>query len=428
MNNNFVRILISGVVATLAQRFLGLNPVSFIGFAFFILVFTAISFAFNTLYPKKTNTPLEQELEDTRKRVRDKKLSKIYKIVFSILFGYIALNSAINYISFEYDLFNKGFDSRNTTSANIITTNKAIKKFSIKNKYYSIHKYKNKYYILQTNKYAKNHKKYLTLNSRAYYYLLVDDIINMPNCKEIIDNLVGITYKEVSTFQMIFIPLWISNKPIREVLQKEFINDIKKTCKNKQEKLKQEQYNKLKQKDLSTLSIQELAILIKKQYKKTAYIKDTRFAIKLFDELNKRPYKQVKQIKNIDVYGYQFMLMKYLNLFKKKETLNKILQKYNYGVVYSFILPVVASPLDIEDQKYSHLRLVDMKNNKRYILHKRNIKHIKVIDSKVIILKKDDTKIVLDNIAKQDQDKIAKLILAMIKNIALIEKEYFTMK
>jgi homospermidine synthase len=120
--------------------------------------------------------------------------------------------------------------------------------------------------------------------------------------------------------------------------------------------------------------------------------------------------------------------MKYLNLFKKKETLNKILQKYNYGVVYSFILPVVASPLDIEDQKYSHLRLVDMKNNKRYILHKKNIKHIKVIDSKVIILKKDDTKIVLDNIAKQDQDKIAKLILAMIKNIALIEKEYFTMK
>ncbi len=122
------------------------------------------------------------------------------------------------------------------------------------------------------------------------------------------------------------------------------------------------------------------------------------------------------------------MLMKYLNLFKKKETLNKILQKYNYGVVYSFILPVIASPLDIKDQKYSHLRLVDMKNNKRYILHKKNIKHIKVIDSKVIILKKDDKKIVLDNIAKQDQDKIAKLILAMIKNIALIEKEYFTMK
>jgi len=34
MNNNFVRILISGVVTTLAQRFLGLNPISFIGFAF----------------------------------------------------------------------------------------------------------------------------------------------------------------------------------------------------------------------------------------------------------------------------------------------------------------------------------------------------------------------------------------------------------
>jgi len=257
---------------------------------------------------------------------------------------------------------------------------------------------------------------------------LVDDIINMPNCKEIIDNLVGITYKEVSTFQMIFIPLWISNKHIREVLQKEFINDIKKTCKNTQEKLQQEQYNKLKQKDLSTLNIQELAILIKKQYKKTAYIKDTLFNIKLFDELNKRPYKQVKQIKNIDLYGYQFMLMQYLNLFKKKETLNKILQKYNYGVVYSFILPVVASPLDIKAIKYSHLRLVDMKNNKRYLLHKKNINDIKTIDSKIIILKKDNTKIVLNNISKKDRDKITKIILAMIKNIALIEKEYYAMR
>jgi len=433
MNKNFIRILISGGVATVIQKASGLSPVSLVGFGLFIVVFMMVSFAFHAISSQKEKlSDLEQELENTRKRLRAKKLSKIYKIIFSIIFGYIVLNSAINFISFKYDLFNSGFKHNyNTSSATIINTTKAIKKFSYKKMYFSIYQYQNKYYILQTNKFAKNNHKYLTLYSTTYLYKIKDAIKSLKNCQEVSKNISPVIYKEINTMQMIFTPLWLVNNSIKQISWDTYsLNKLQKECKQIQidrKKYKQKQeYNKIKVKDLSTLSTKQLAVIIKKLYKHNAFIKDTRYAIKVFDEFNSRTKKQINLVKKIDVYGYQFELMRYLNLFRKKENLNKILQNYNYGVVYSFLFPVFSQPLDIAPQKYSHLRLVDLKNHKRYIFHTHNLENIKDINSTIIIKTSNMPDIVLKNISKKDTMIIVKQLKDLIKYIGFIEKRYYS--
>lgn len=196
----------------------------------------------------------------------------------------------------------------------------------------------------------------------------------------------------------------------------------------------------IKQKDLSKLTIQQLAILAQKLYRQNAYIRDTRYAIKVFDEFSTRPKEKRKAVKGIDVYGYQFKLMKYLNLFKKKEQLNDILKKYNHGVVYSFLFPSLHHPIDIPKQDFSHIRLVDLKQHKNFLLHthivaskqKKNkygvmvsYLDIKIKDTNLIVNMNGKESMVLKNIDKKDGQKIVKLLSDLIIDVRFIEKYFY---
>ena len=72
LNNNFLRILISGGIATILQRNLGLSPISLQGFLFFMFMFSIISLFWFYIFPnKKTNlNEDENELLKKTKRVK----------------------------------------------------------------------------------------------------------------------------------------------------------------------------------------------------------------------------------------------------------------------------------------------------------------------------------------------------------------------
>ena len=53
LNNNFLRIIISGGIATILQKSLGLHPISLQGFLFFMVVFMTISFIWFYIFPNK---------------------------------------------------------------------------------------------------------------------------------------------------------------------------------------------------------------------------------------------------------------------------------------------------------------------------------------------------------------------------------------
>mgnify|MGYP003533618009 CR=1 FL=1 len=63
LNNNFLRILISGGIATILQRNLGLSPISLQGFIFFMVVFMTISFIWFYIFPNKKTNLNEDENE-----------------------------------------------------------------------------------------------------------------------------------------------------------------------------------------------------------------------------------------------------------------------------------------------------------------------------------------------------------------------------
>ena len=448
MMSNFLRILISGTIATIIQKLSGLSPVSLVGFILFLVVFTLVSFGYNYFFPQKELSKLEQELIENKISKRRKKIGKFFKIVLITVLGYASINGAINYISFKYDLFDSGFHftDNNSSSATIITTNKAIKKFSHGKLYYSIHKYKNKYYILQSNKYAKNNKKYLTLNSRAYYYIFGDVIENMPNCENITNNLHGVVYKEVNQMQMIFIPLWFKNNNIRKVLQDDFIDDIKIQCQKKIDKIKKQkllkEYNKIKVSDLSKLSTYELAVLFEKLFKFNGFELDTNYAIKVFKEFDNRKDIEKRKIRNIDVYGYMYRLKANIKIYNNKNKVNEILKKYKIQVMYNFNYPNINQPLDVPIQDYSYIRIIDIKNYSRVILYANNISvkrkynmysgivpkldiNIDIANNNIVINRSFDKPYIL-KINKEDIHKVHKLLTEMIEDLSFEENQFYS--
>ena len=107
LNNNFLRILVSGGVATILQRSLELNPISLQGFLFFLVVFMTISFSWFYIFPNKKADVSDEEKELLKKQ---KELNrKIYldyaKRFLLVIFSLVILNSAINFISFKLGLF-----------------------------------------------------------------------------------------------------------------------------------------------------------------------------------------------------------------------------------------------------------------------------------------------------------------------------------
>ena len=99
LNNNFLRILVSGGIATLLQRSLGLNPISLEGFVFFLLIFSTVSYFWIFVFPKKKK---ELSQEEKEKLIKQKELdNKIYfayvKKSILIVCSLICLNIIVNF-------------------------------------------------------------------------------------------------------------------------------------------------------------------------------------------------------------------------------------------------------------------------------------------------------------------------------------------
>lgn len=173
-----------------------------------------------------------------------------------------------------------------------------------------------------------------------------------------------------------------------------------------------------KQKDypagLSKLTTQELAYKIHDLYLETAFLRKTRYATSLFEEYFTSDQAERKAVTNIDVGGYGFQLNFFLSVEEDKEQLNQILQKYNFGAVYSFILPITQIPLDMPfEPKKSHLRVVDMGSKYRYFIHKDNHDEVSATLTKNI-----------ESLAVEDKEEVGILIARLVNRINLIEQEF----
>ena len=101
LNNNFLRILISGGIATILQRSLGFEPISLQGFLFFMFVFTTISQLWFYFSPnKKTNlNEDEKELLKKQKELNKKIYLDYVKKFVLIIFSLVTLNISINNVT-----------------------------------------------------------------------------------------------------------------------------------------------------------------------------------------------------------------------------------------------------------------------------------------------------------------------------------------
>jgi hypothetical protein len=441
--NNTIRIIISGGIATVIQRAIELNPISLIGFGVFIVIFAVVSGIITYFFPYKKNK------EESKPQITyiDKilKTINIVKILSIVTIMYLILNTIVNYTSIKLGFLDGNFKYKKVHHAVVITiTQKPILSYRAingTNIYQSLFKYHNKkYYLLKTIGIPKIGDKIITRFGKFDFVKFYKKYYNRDDIEDIIKNISNVGFVQIDNIEMPFKTYWYVNDYTNVI---SFGDDIRKYYlkKHKTDKIKLEQQRKIDFNNrIKRLTTQQLANEIKRAYLKDAFINNTRDAIKLFDEFGSRPKAKRKLVKDIDVYDYQFKLMSYLNLFKKKEQLNDILKKYNFGVVYSLLFPNMKHPQDIPQQQYSHIRLVDMKQKKKYILTpftvaiKREYNmyggivpklHIETKDDKVIIYLSGDEIIILDDISKKDASKIVKLLTDMIDSVRFIEKQFY---
>lgn len=436
---NIVRIIVSGAIATILQKSIGLNPISLEGFGFFMAVFMIVSFSWHFISSKK---------DDNKKFIENKEESKLEnkeytKYIFSlikkitiIIVILIVLNASINFISFKLDVFDDEFKYKYDTSR-AITLNlkeKAQTSFKIDNFTYFLYKHKEKYFLVkQKDSLAK--QKVLTLYSKIYMFHIFRNLKDEKNFEDILKNISPFVYEEVTLKQILFYPLYLSNsinhiywssddfkkyKTKYEEYQKKKIY-IKK---QKELELEEKKYNQLLNQNTDNMTEKDLKSMIKELYSIHAFTRDTRHILNLFDLLDKKQKSKKKELK---LFVYQFRLMSYLQLFRQKEKLNNILKKYSFGVVYTFNF-WKGKPLDIKEQKYSHLRLVDLKNHKRFLLTHNEIKNIEVKNDTLAIRFHEKEDLVFDNFKSKDREYIKNKLLSMIKNINFIETEFYKNK
>lgn len=433
---NIVRIIVSGAIATILQKSIGLNPISLEGFGFFMAVFLIVSFSWHFISSKKDDN--EENIENLKlKNKRSNKyiFSLIKKIAISII-TLIVLNTSINFISFKLGVFDDEFKYRNDTSIAIALdlNEKAQTSFKIDDFTYFLYKHKEKYFLVkQKSSLAK--QKVLTLYSKIYMFHIFRNLKDEDNFEDILKKISPIVYEEVTLKQMIFYPLYLSNsishiywssddfkkyKTKYEEYQQKKI-DIQK---QKELELEEKKYNKLLNQNTDNMTEKEIGSMIKELYTIHAFTRDTRHILNLFSILDKKQKNKKKELK---LFVYQFRLMSYLQLFRQKEKLNNILKKYNFGVVYTFNF-WKGKPMDIKEQKYSHLRLVDLKNHKRFLLSHNDIKSIEVKHDTLAIHFHQKKDLIFDNFKSKDKEYIKNKLLSMIKNINFIETEFYKNK
>ena len=215
LNNNFLRILVSGGIATILQRSLELNPISLQGFLFFMVVFMTISFTWFYIFPNKKIDLSDEEKELLKKQ---KELNrKIYldygKKFLLIIFSLVILNSAINFISFKIGLFDDSFKYRFDTKKAIalnLQNEKLIKEFSIYDEIYSLYEKEGKYFLVQ-QKQKNDNKHIITLYSNFFISDIFDELKDENNFLDILNNISPTLYEELTIYDFILKPLWLSN-------------------------------------------------------------------------------------------------------------------------------------------------------------------------------------------------------------------------
>lgn len=430
LNNNFLRILISGGVATILQRSLELSPISLQGFLFFMAVFMTISFIWFYIFPNK-KTDLSDEEQEVLKKQKElnKKIYLDYgKKFFLIVFSFFILNIVINFLSLEFGLFDDSFKYRFDTKKAIVLNlqnEKLIKEFQIYDEFYSLYEKDGKYFLVEQKE--KNSNKYiLTLYSNFFLSDIFDELKDEDNFLDILNNISPTLYKELTIYDFILKPLWFSNGINNIYWLSEdiefFKSEHEKYIKEKKTKEKEEKYKSLLNKDLENRSEIELFDTLKNLYSLDAFTQNINYVIDIFNELDKRDSSKTKAL-NIEAYRFAFMT--YINLYKEKEVINQILQEYEKGVVYSFNFFDLQPDVNI---KYSHLRFVNLKNDEVFVFWYKNIENIVIIDNELIINQKDGKKVNLGSFQKQDAEKIKAGLIALLRDIYLVEDIYMKLK
>jgi hypothetical protein len=430
LNNNFLRILVSGGVATILQKSLGLNPISLQGFLFFMVVFMTISFSWFYLSPNKKADLSDEEKELFKKQKElNKKIYLDYgKKFLLIIFSLMTLNIAINFISFKLGLFDDSFKYRFDTKKAIalnLQNEKLIKEFKIYEEFYSLYEKEGKYFLVE-QKEKQNNKQILTLYSNFFISDIFDELKDEENFLDILNNISPTLYKELTIYDFILKPLWFSNginniywlRQDIEFFKSEYENYIKE----KKAKAKEEKYKSLLNKELENTSEIELFDTLKNLYTLDAFTQNLNYVIDIFNELDKRDSSKTKAL-NIEAYRFAFMT--YIYVYKEKEVVNQILQEYEKGVVYSFNFWDLQPDVNI---KYSHVRFVNLKNDEVTVFWYKNIENIEIVNNELIVNQKDGKKVNLGTFQKQDAEKIKTALLTLLRDIYLVEDIYSKLK
>jgi hypothetical protein len=424
--NNVFKIIIAGAIATALQRSTGLNSFSLEGFAFFMLVFIVVSLILSFFFKNKAER-VEQTKEerDGNKRVNTYYLSLFKKFSFIVLALFI-LNVVVNFISIKLGFFDDEFKYRFDTSKAIslnLRDKKPISIFELHKEFYFLYEYKDKYYLVKQQDNIMKDKVLSLYSSFGSLDYIFDFIKDRDDFYDIVDNLSPTVYEEIPQTKIFYKSLWFSNS-IKYIYWLSHENErIKENHKKylsqkayEELQKKQNEYKKLFNKDIKNIPNEELKDTIKKLYLNNAFTRDTRYVISLFDELENR------NIKDKEFLTYQMNLMSYLYLFRTKEKLNNILKKYDMGVIYTFTF-LDRQPLDIPEQKYSHVRLVNLKNDTRILLWSDKIKSIDAVEKSLIIEFKNNENIKFD-FDKTDAKEIKQKLNSMIITVLSIEKNF----
>lgn len=430
LNNNFLRILVSGGVATILQRSLELSPISLQGFLFFMVVFMTISFLWFYIFPNKKADLIDEEKELLKKQ---KELNrKIYldygKKSLLIIFFLFILNIVINSLSLKLGLFDDSFKYRFDTKKAValnLQNEKLIKELQLYDEFYSLYEKDGKYFLVQ-QKQKENNNYILTLYSNFFISDIFDELKDEDNFLDILNNISPTLYKELTIYDFILKPLWFSNGINNIYWLSEDIefykSEYEKYIKEKKAKVKEEKYKSFLNQDLEKLSEIELFDILKNLYSMDAFTQNVNYIIDIFNELDTRDSSKTKAL-NIETYRFAFMT--YIQLYKEKEVVNQILQEYEKGVVYSFSFWDLQPDVNI---KYSHARFVNLKNNEVFIFWYKNIENIEIINNELIINQKDGKKVNLGSFQKQDAEKIKIALLTLLRDIYLVEDIYSKLK
>ena len=451
--NNTIKIIIAGGIGTIVQRAAGLNSLSLEGFALFMVIFVILRMGLDVVFPQKELTQLEIELIETKKRVRRKKIFNFFKIVFFIVAGYLVLNSAINYLFFTTNIvYNKGFKPNyNTSKATVVSFKDEVVTFHSEIVgYFTIIKKDDKYYLLETKKYPKKDKQYLTIYDSKYidYDLsnILEHIKKLQNGYKVLKNLQWTACKEVSKFDMITKPLWLSNSPLiklsswdRNIIQSNIKRLKFKPFYDLQKRLRDEDKS-ITKKDLSKLSAIQLAKIFDKLYRLSAFEYDTNYAIKVYKEFRKRDKKaRLEADKKYQIYSLIYRLNANMGIYINNKKLNKILKRYNIELLYRFNYPILTQYDDILFPPYSYIMFVDLKTSKKTVIFTNDIAIkraynmydgiIPKLDIEIqgdkLILNRSFSKPYILRLDKKDINKGQKLLTDILTDIMFEEKLFY---